>query len=140
MSQAGIHNAILTALQEAGLYAVHGPADSLPKGSDGRVKQAAVVWPAPRMNAYTRAQGGRSGGVDRVTVICVGPTVLDALAVADRVEVAIGGLRLTDKGGTLRQTVASAPASEPDADPVRVSMAVEYQVVTKGDSIPRASS
>jgi len=140
MTASGIHNAILTALQEAGVYAVHGPADVLPTGADGRVGQAAVVWPSPRLNAYTRADGGRSGGMDRATVICVGATVLDAVAVADKVDAALGGLRLSDKGGTLRQTVATSPAAEPNANPVRVSMAIEYAVVTKGDRIPHASS
>ena len=127
-----VHSAILEALTDAGVYAVLGPADELPGGSDGRVAQAAVLWPQARFNDYGRASGGRSGGVDVVLVTCVGATTFDALAVADNVAAALGGLRLSDKGGTLAQTIASTPAVEPNTDPVRVSLAVEYSTVTKG--------
>ena len=61
-------------------------------------------------------------------------------ALVDKVDAALGGVRLSDKGGTLRQTVATSPGAEPNADPVRVSMAIEYAVVTKGERILRASS
>ena len=134
-----VHGAILAALQAAGVYAVLGPADELPGGSDGRVAQAAVLWPQARFNDYGRASGGRSGGVDVVLVTCVGATTFDALAVADKVDAALGGLRLSDKGGTLAQTIASTPDVEPNTDPVRVSLAVEYSTVTKG-LVPDAES
>lgn len=126
------HGAILDALTASGLYAVFGPADDLPTGGDGLIAQAAVLWPSPGLYQYTRTSGDSSGRGDAVTVICVGATVRDALAVADKVEAAIGGMRLSPKGGPLRQTVATRPAAEPNADPVRVSMAVEYTATTKG--------
>lgn len=127
-----VHSAILAALQGAGVYSVIGPADDLPTAADGRVGQAAVLWPQARFNDYGRASGGRSGGVDTVLVTCVGATSFDALAVADKVDAEIGGLRVSEKGGVLVQTIATAPVAEPNTDPVRVSLAVEYSVVTKG--------
>lgn len=127
-----VHEQIRAALEGAGVNAVDGPAANLPAGPDGRVAQAAVLWPSPGLNQYTRASGTRSGRADRVIVTCVGATVRDALAVADKVDAAIGGMVLSAKGGTLRQTVATQPAPEPNADPVRVSMAVEYVTITKG--------
>lgn len=127
-----VHAAIMAALTGAGVAAVYGPADDLPTGADGLLAQAAVLWPAPRLNAYTRMEGTSSGGTDRVIIHCVGATARDALAVADKVEAAIGGMVLSDKGGTLRQVIALAPEPEPNADPVRVSMAVEYTTITKG--------
>lgn len=132
MSSTSVHSAILAALQGAGVYAVPGPADDLPVAADGRVAQAAVLWPAAPLHAYTRLVGESSGRRDRVTVICVGPTAFDALAVADKVEAAIGGMRTSPKGGTLQQTASTEPAAEPNADPVRVSMALEYTTTTKG--------
>lgn len=127
-----VHADIFDAIDAAGVHVVYGPADDLPTGADGLVAQAAVLWPAPRLNLYTRMIGTRSGGADRVVVTCVGATARDALAVADKVEAAIGGMRLSAKGGTLRQTAVTSPVPEPNADPVRVSMAVEYSTITKG--------
>jgi hypothetical protein len=127
-----VHALIRAALVAAGVNAVDGPATDLPADADGLVAQAAVLWPVPRLNAYTRANGESSGGTDRVVITCVGATVRDALAVADKVEAAIGGMRLSAKGGTLRQAVATSPVPEPNADPVRVSLAVEYTTITKG--------
>ena len=127
-----VHAAIAAALTSGGVSWVYGPADEIATDTGGLVAQTAVLWPAARLNQYTRTTGARSGGRDRVTVICVGATVRDALAVADKVETAIGGLMLSDKGGTLMQTAATDPAPEPNADPVRVSLAVEYTTITKG--------
>ncbi len=127
-----VHAAIGAALTAAGVAWVYGPADDLPTGADGLLAQAAVLWPAPRLNDYSRMIGQRSGGTDRVLIHCVGATARDALAVADKVEAAIGGLVLSAKGGTLRQVLSLAPEPEPNADPVRVSMAVEYTTITKG--------
>ena len=126
-----IHALIKSALVAAGVNAVDGPANDLPTDG-GLIAQAAVLWPFPRAYAYTRSNGTSSGGTDRVVIHCVGATVRDALAVADKVEAAIGGMVTSDKGGTLRQTAATQPAPEPNADPVRVSLAVEYTTVTKG--------
>jgi hypothetical protein len=127
-----VHALIKAALTAAGVVAVDGPAVDLPAGVDGLVAQAAVLWPAPRLNSYTRMTGTRSGGADRIVITCVGATNNDALAVADKVEAAIGGMVLSAKGGTLRQTAATQPVPEPNADPVRVSLAVEYSTITKG--------
>ena len=91
-----------------------------------------MLWPAPGRHTYARASGTRSGRADRVLITCVGATARDAIAVADKVEGAIGGMRLSSKGGTLRQTLATSPAAEPNADPRRVSLAVEYSTITKG--------
>ena len=91
-----------------------------------------VLWPAPGLYQYDRMIGQRSGREDRLVITCVGATSRDALAVADKVENAIGGMVLSAKGGTLRQTIATQPVPEPNADPVRVSLAVEYTTTTKG--------
>ena len=134
-STTSVHAAILAALTGAGVHAVAHPALDLPRASDGRVAPAAVVLPNARLNGYTRVSGGRSGGLDRVLVYCVGPTAFDALAVADKVDAALGGLVLSDKGGPLAQTATTTPATEPNADPVRVSLAVEYTATTKGAGV-----
>ena len=128
-----VHTAIRAALTGAGVHAVFGPADDLPTDSGtGLVGQAAVLWPTPGLNQYTRGCGLSSGRVDRVLITCVGASSFDALAVADAVEAAIGGMRITAKGGTLAQTMATQPVAEPNSDPRRVSLAVEYAVITKG--------
>ena len=128
-----VHTAIRAALTGAGVHAVVGPAGDLPTDPDtGLVGQAAVLWPTPGWNQYTRGCGLSSGRVDRVLITCVGASSLDALAVADAVEAAIGGMRISAKGGTLTQTMASQPVAEPNSDPRRVSLAVEYSTITKG--------
>lgn len=128
-----VYAAVKAALTSAGVAAYDGPAEDLPVDDDGLVAQAAVLWPS-RLNTYTRMNGHNSGATDRQTIICVGATTLDALAVADKVEAAIGGLMLSPKGGTLQQVddVPRLPEPEPNADPVRVSLAVEYAAITKG--------
>jgi hypothetical protein len=126
-----IHALIKAALVAAGVNAVDGPANDLPTDG-GLIAQAAVLWPFPRAYAYTRANGTSSGGTDRVVIHCVGATSRDALAVADKVEAAIGGMVTSAKGGTLRQVAATQPVPEPNADPVRVSLGVEYVTITKG--------
>ena len=127
-----VHALIKAALTASGVAAFDGPAKNLPTKADGTIAQAAVLWPSPRLNQYTRQSGTRSGGNDRVTITCVGATTRDALAVADKVEAAIGGLVLSAKGNPLRQTVSTSPAPEPNSNPVRVSCAVEYSTITKG--------
>ena len=127
-----VHALIEAALIAAGVATFDGPAKNLPTKADGTIAQAAVLWPSPRLTQYTRQSGTRSGGNDRVTITCVGATTRDALAVADKVEAAIGGLVLSPKGNPLRQTIATAPAPEPNSNPVRVSCAVEYTTITKG--------
>lgn len=129
-SVTSVHTEIKAALVAAGVYAVDGPADDLPT-VDGVVGQAAVLWPSPGFHTYTRVSGSSSSRVDRVLVTCVGATTFDALAVADLVEATLGGLRLSG-GDVLRQTLATQPSPEPNADPQRVSLAVEYTTITKG--------
>lgn len=126
-----VHALIKAALTAAGIHAADGPARDLPT-VDGLIGQAAVVWPRARFHGGVRACGDDSRGEDVVTITCVGASVRDALAVADKVHAAIGGLVLSSKGGPLVQTLATAPAAEPNADPVRVSLAVEYSTITKG--------
>lgn len=126
------HALVRAALAAAGLHVAEGPAHSLPLDDDGMVEQAVVMWPSPGLHQYTRSCGARSGRTDTVLLTCVGATASDALAVADRVEAAIGGLRTSSKGGTWRQTVATRPFAEPNTDPQRVSLAVEYSTITKG--------
>lgn len=126
-----VHTLIKTRLTNAGINAVDGPAGNLTT-EDGVIAQAAVLWPSPGLHQYVRASGARSGRSDRIKITCVGATTNDALEVADQVEAAIGAMRLPGKGGTLRQVLATDPAPEPKADPVRVSLAVEYSIITKG--------
>ena len=133
MTTTALHAAIKAALTDAGVAAVDGPADDLPAGADGLVAQAAVLWPAAGLHRYTRMEGTKSGRVDRVLITCVGATNNDALAVADKVEAAIGGLVVSAKGSPLRQLdLGLEPVAEPNADPVRVSLPVVYATITKG--------
>lgn len=125
-----VHAEVKAALEAAGLHVQWGPADSLPT-VDGLPGQAVVLWPAAPIHDHGRMCGGRSGRTDLVAVTCVGATSLDALAVADKVEAAIGGVRLPS-GGLLRQAAASRPVAEPNTDPRRVSLGVEYSTITKG--------
>lgn len=126
------------ALTDAGLSVFDGPAEFLPLDG-GRVAQAVVLYASPGFHQYSRMSGFSSGREDRVTALCVGATALDALAVADAVEAALGGLAVSVDGGRLRQTVASNPVVEPNSDPRRVSLAVEYFAVTKGELIDAES-
>jgi hypothetical protein len=123
---------IKAAITSAGVNAVDGPATDLPADYDGLVAQAAVLWPDARLNRSARMSGGSSSGEDGTVVICVGATANDALAVADKVHGALDGLVLSAKGSPLRQTARTRVAPEPNADPVRVSCAVEYSTITKG--------
>ena len=127
-----IHATIKAALVSAGVNAVDGPAEDLPAGVDGMVSQAAVLWPDARLHRTSRMSGASSGGGDGLVITCVGATNNDALAVADKVHAALDGLVLSAKGSPLRQTAVTRPVPEPNADPVRVSLAVEYTTITKG--------
>lgn len=129
-TQTAAFGMVETAISGAGLYVTEGPADVLPT-EGGKVAQAVVLWPSAGLHQYTRMVGTRSGRSDRVRALCVGSSARDALAVADKLEAAIGGMRLSAKGGTLRQTFATDPVAEPNADPVRVSLYVEYSTITK---------
>jgi hypothetical protein len=126
-----VHAAIGAALTGAGVAWVYGPAADLPEAADGLVAQAAVVYPNARLNVTSRMSGASSRGEDTTVIHCVGATVRDALAVGDKVHGALNGLVLSEKGSPLRQTASVRPETEPDADPVRVSLAVEYATTTK---------
>lgn len=124
---------IRAALEAGGVSVFDGPARDLPMDpGTGTVGQAVVLWPGAPLHSYSRQCGSSSGRTNRVLVTCVGASSLDALAVADRVEAAVGGLRVDARGGTLRQVLATDPVPEPNTDPLRVSLAVEYTVITKG--------
>ena len=69
---------------------------------------------------------------DRVVITCVGATTFDALAVADKVHAALNGLVLSQQGWPVASDRGDCPAPEVNADPVRVSLAVEYATITKG--------
>ena len=129
-TQSAVFGAVESALSAAGLHVQEGPARDLPT-VDGLVGQAVVLWPTAGLHTYSRVTGTRSGRTDRLRLTCVGATGRDALAVADKVEAAIGGLRLSARGGTLRQVLASDPTPEPNSDPQRVSLLLEYTTITK---------
>ena len=68
----------------------------------------------------------------KAALITAGVYAVDGpAAVADAVEAAVGGLRLSG-GDVLRQSLVTQPSPEPNADPRRVSLAVEYTTITKG--------
>ena len=130
-TQTAVFGLVEAALLAAGLHVVEGPATDLPT-EGGLIAQAVVLWPSAALHDYDRMCGTRSGRSDRVRATCVGATARDALAVADKFEAAVGGMRTSAKGGTLRQTLATDPVVEPNADPRRVSLYVEYSTTTKG--------
>lgn len=113
-------------------HAVDGPAKELPRNADGLIEQSVIIWPAPGLTRYTRASGESSGRDDTARLSCVGATRNDALAALDRVEAAVGGMRTSAKGGTLRQALVFEQGAEPNADPVRHLVYAEYTTVTKG--------
>lgn len=128
VTSSSVQSLILDALTAAGVHARFGPLEDMPAGG-----QAAVLWPmagAPRM---TRAAGGVTGRGDGVQVQCVGRSALDALAVVDRVDAALLGLRVTPAGGLLvRDVDRPRVLVEPNSDPARHFAPVIYSVVTKG--------
>lgn len=113
-------------------YALDWPADELPKSADGLIAQAVVILPEPGVLRSVRASGGSSGRDDTARLYCVGPTRYDVLAVVDRVRGAVFGLRTSAKGGVLREAIAQDMGTEPNTDPVRHLVYLEYTTVTKG--------
>ncbi len=130
-SATSVYGVVRAALEEAGLSVHDGPARDLPT-EGGLIAQSVVLWPDPGLDISTRMSGGSSGRGDGVTAICVGATVRDALAVADQVRGALVALRISESGGLLRQTISTRPVAEPNADPARVSCALEFSTITKG--------
>ena len=134
-----VHEEIRAALVAAGVTAVYGPAPSLPVRDDGMVGQAAVLWPSPGRVQQTRSSGRMSGREDRVQVTCVGATVLDCLAAVSKVRAALVGVRLPSGGLLIEDPVSMQPTTEPNTDPVRVSVPLMFTCVTKGVTVAAES-
>lgn len=133
----------------AGLTAVHreverrlgevlptfwGPAEKLPT-SGGRVVQCAVLWPTPGTET-TRSNMAVHRRDDSLRVVFVGATVLDCLAAVDKGRRALQGARLAASGyggGPIWEGgfVGADPIPEPGTDPVRVSLSVQFDLVSK---------
>ena len=132
-SQVEVYTEIKAALVAAGVTAVDGPADDLPRDAHGMVADCVVMYPSPGEPHERRMGGGMSGRGDAVTIVCAGHSPLDAANVAHAVQSALDGYRLPS-GGLLTSGLGGAvqPAVEPNADPQRASMPLEYRTVTKG--------
>lgn len=133
MSQVGVYFEVKDRLTSAGVAALDGPADDLPRDVHGLVADCVVMYPSPGEPHERRMGGGMSGRGDAVTILCVGHSPLDAANVANAVQTALDGYRLPS-GGLLVAGVGGAtpPGIEPNADPQRASMPLEYRTVTKG--------
>lgn len=112
-----------------------GPADSLPKDPTGRVAQCAVLWPTSGTET-TRNAGGVHERTDTVRVVFVGPTVLDCLAAVQKGRAVLADAHLTASGaggGAVREGgfTGADPTPEPGTDPVRVSLSVQFDAITK---------
>lgn len=128
VTSTSVQQQIIDALTAAGVSADFGPLDEMPANG-----QAAVLWPAVPSLQTTRMSGGVSGKEHGVTVLYVGRSVEAVLAVADKGDAALVGLRLTAKGGHLTREPGRVPiASEPNSDPKRYQAPVSYRVITKG--------
>lgn len=134
-----VHEEIRAALVAAGVTAVYGPAPSPPVRDDGMVGQAAVLWPSPGRVQQTRSSGRMSGREDRVQITCVGATVLDCLAAVSKVRAALVGVRLPSGGLLIEDPIAMQPTTEPNTDPVRVSVPLMFTCVTKGVTVAAES-
>ena len=130
------HTEVQRALNAA-LPTFFGPADTLPT-SGGKVAQCCVLWPT------AGAVQARSNGVvhqrnDSVIAVFVGATVLDALAAVGKGRKALEGSRLIASGpggGRVREGgfTGAQPVPEPGMDPVRVSLSIQFDAITKGPS------
>ena len=131
-----LHLEVRQVLRDAGLWCDFEPIHDAPRQADGRVAQFVSLAPAASTPTYGRATGLASGHTGSVQVRAVGPTVLDCLAVADKIRAALDGRRLANAGpggGRLQQEgfTGVPPTVEPGTDPVRVSLPITYQVITK---------
>lgn len=123
------------AVLETVLPTFYGPADTLPKDPAGRVQQCAVLWPTTGTET-TRNAGGVHERTDTVRVVFVGPTVLDCLAAVQKGRAVLADTHLAASGaggGMLREAgfTGADPVPEPGTDPVRVSLSVQFDVITK---------
>lgn len=131
-TQTSIYDLIKAAVAAGGVATFDHPATSLPTKPSGSVAQAAVLRPSAGLHQHTRFTGDSSGRLATVTVYCVGATNRDALAVADKVHLALNGLVLAGCSPLRQESRPDEPATEPGTDPVRVSMSVTYSTITKG--------
>ena len=119
---------------DAALPTQFGPADTLPL-EEGSVAQCCVLWPT------TGTEQSRNGApvhqrTDSVIAVFVGATVLDALAAVGKGRRALEGARLTASGrggGRVREGgfTGAQPTPEPGTDPVRVSLSVQFDAISK---------
>lgn len=128
------HNEVRNVL-DAALPTQFGPADSLPT-EGGSVVQCAVLWPTTGTMAR-RASGGPHQRTDSVLAVFVGPTVLDCLAAVGKGRKALEGARLVASGpggGRVAEGgfTGAQPTPEPGTDPVRVSLSIQFDAITKG--------
>ena len=132
-SLTAVHNEAKRRL-EAVLPTFWGPADDLPT-SGGRVVQCAVLWPTAGTET-TRAAGPAHRRDDSLRAVFVGPTVLDCLAAVDKGRRALQGARLVASGrggGPIGEGgfVGAEPIPEPGTDPVRLSLSVQFDLISK---------
>lgn len=130
------HNEVRDTLNSA-LPTFYGPADQLPTNG-GRVAQCCVLWPTAG-TLQTRSSGGAHQRTDSVVAVFVGTTVLDALAAVGKGRKALEGSRLVASGpggGRVREGgfTGAQPTPEPGMDPVRVSLSIQFDAITKGPS------
>lgn len=119
---------------DAVLPAFWGPAEVLPTVG-GKVRQCAVLWPSTGVEATRADSTAVYQRRDTLRVVCVGQTVLDALAAAQKTRQALHGVRLTASGrggGRIREAgFTGDPVPEPGTDPVRVSLTLQFEAHTK---------
>lgn len=127
------HNEVQRVLNSA-LPTQFGPSDALPT-EGGSVAQCCVLWPT------TGTEQSRNGApvhqrTDSVVAVFVGATVLDALAAVGKGRKALEGARLTAStpmGGRVREGgfTGAQPIPEPGTDPVRVSLSIQFDAISK---------
>ena len=128
------HRELVATLQTV-MPTLEGPTDELPT-MGGRVVQCAVVWPTPGVET-TRADGvAAHARTDTARVVFVGATTLDCLAAVTRGREALQGHRLVASGpggGRIREAgfQGGEPVVEPGTNPVRVSLSVQFDAVSK---------
>lgn len=127
------HNEVRQTLNAA-LPTQFGPADTLPT-EGGSVAQCCVLWPTTGTEQY-RFNGVVHQRSDSVIAVFVGATVLDALAAVGKGRKALEGSRLVASGkggGRVREGgfTGAQPTPEPGTDPVRVSLSIQFDAVTK---------
>lgn len=128
-----VHNEAKRRL-EAVLPTFWGPAEDLPT-SGGRIVQCVVLWPTAGTET-TRSNMVAHRRDDSFRAVFVGATVLDCLAAVEKGRRALQGARLVASGpggGQIREGgfVGADPVPEPGTDPVRVSLSVQFDLISK---------